>query len=104
MEPLPGGTPFPVDFSSFVPNMGKFGIDDIRRIMNEAGETGCPYYDYEPQVVCGGGTWFMERLESGYSDIFALRAYRPTVSKLPKLYEYWVIRLGIFAATFKALV
>ncbi|KAL3691210.1 hypothetical protein R1sor_004861 [Riccia sorocarpa] len=104
---IPSRARFPSEFLELVPNLGKFGIEDVERLVNEAGDAEWPA-SFEPkQVAFGGGTWYIVSDSTYFReglDVVAVSVNPPTVTRLPKIYDQVIVRLGIFAATLKAFV
>ncbi|KAL3685534.1 hypothetical protein R1sor_003556 [Riccia sorocarpa] len=66
------------------------GIEDIERLVNEAGDTGLPANFNPKKVAFGGGTWY---IVSGWVgprqglDLFAISVKPHTVTRLPKVHD-----------------
>ncbi|KAL3685535.1 hypothetical protein R1sor_003557 [Riccia sorocarpa] len=104
---IPSDVRFPVEFLELVPNSRKVGIEDIEHLVDEAGTIKWPTYFEPKQVAFGGGTWYIVSDFAGYSrgfDIFAVTEKPLAVTRLPKIYDQVILRLGTFAATLKAFV
>ncbi|KAL3691213.1 hypothetical protein R1sor_004864 [Riccia sorocarpa] len=98
---------FPVEFFELVPNLGKVGIEDIERLVNEAGDIGLPANFNPKEVAFGGGTWYIvsDLIEFRQGlDLFAVSVKPPSVTRLPKVYDQVSLCPGAFAATLKAFV
>ncbi|KAL2620089.1 hypothetical protein R1flu_000294 [Riccia fluitans] len=113
---LPSKVRFPAEFLKLAPNLGTFGIEDIERLVKEAGETVWPEAYYETiEVAFAGGTWlvvanFRSRTSRPITDrrsleVFAVSINPLKVTVLPKVSDDQSIdSVGIFAATLKAFV
>ncbi|KAL3691209.1 hypothetical protein R1sor_004860 [Riccia sorocarpa] len=84
----------------------KFGIEDVKCLVNEAGDAEWLDSLNPEQVVFGGGTWYIVSDQTFYRnglDVFAVSVNPPTVTRLPKIYDQEVGRPGVFAATLRRL-
>ncbi|KAL3691225.1 hypothetical protein R1sor_004876 [Riccia sorocarpa] len=105
-ENVPSSARFPSEFLELDPNLGKVGIEDIDRLANEAGNT--ELADIVPKLVAfGGGTWYILPDTIFYKDgldVFAVSENPPTVTRLPKINDQFIVMCGTFAATLKAFL
>ncbi|KAL3685536.1 hypothetical protein R1sor_003558 [Riccia sorocarpa] len=104
---FPGSERFPYEFLELVPNFGKLGVEDIVRLMNEAGDAERPAHLEFEEVAFGGGTWYFVKDLTAYRqgvEVFALNVNPPTVTRLWKIYDEGLLVYGTFAATLKAFV
>ncbi|KAL3691175.1 hypothetical protein R1sor_004826 [Riccia sorocarpa] len=101
-----GSERFPCEFLDLVPNLGKFGVEDIELLMNGAGDK--ERSALEPgEIAFGGGTWYIVAELTSYKqgvDVFALSLNPPRVTRLPKIHDRVILTYGTFAATLKAFV